>query len=110
MIQIIFLGVLAILGLFGLSKVEKITKTSFILISVIIVVLAIILSIFEQENDAYKTKATKLNLDFVQSKTIICGDYNISNKTFNITSNSFVAKQNSKYLGSIIPFQDCSQD
>jgi len=107
MIQIIFLGLITLLGLFGLSKMEKIGKLQLIIISIGTILLLGIFTIFENQNDIYKEKVTKINLDFGQGKSILCKDINISNKTFNITSNSFVAKQDSKYVGTIIAFENC---
>ena len=107
MIQIIFLGLLTLLGLFGISKIEKIGKLQIVIISIITTLFFGIFIIIESQNDFYKENITKINIDFGQGKTIICKEINISNKYFNITSNSFVAKQNSKYVGKIIPIKNC---
>ena len=110
MVQIIFLGILTVLGLFGLSKIGTISKTNMIVISIAFIMFAVIFSIFEDQNDLYKTKVSQINLDFGQGKEIVCNETNISNKTFNITSNSFVAKKESIYRGTIIPLKNCFQD
>ena len=110
MIQVIFLGIITILGLYGLSKIDKISGKGLIIFSVIIVIISILFIFSESQNDSYQKEANRLNLDFGQGKNIICRDFNVSNQNFNITSNSFVAKKDSRYIGTIIPFQNCFQN
>jgi len=107
MVQVIFLGAIIIVALFGLSKFEKIDKVTLIFLSISIVVLIFIFNIFEKKNDLYQKQVHQLNIDFLQDKNISCQTVSIDNKNFNITSNSFVAKQTSKYIGTIIPFENC---
>lgn len=107
MIQAIILGLVGIVTLYSLSKLDKISEKSFKIFSAIAFLSTVLFAYIEFQNDKYREKVNLLTLKFTQDENLSCGDYTVNNSSFNITSNSFVAKKDSKYRGVILPFTLC---
>jgi ACR3 family arsenite efflux pump ArsB len=107
MIQVIVLGFIAIFTLLFLSKADKISKKNLAVLVGVSIALSTLFIYIEFENEAHRENIKSLTLDFEQDKNISCGEYTINRNEFNMASNSFIAKKDSKHKGLIIPFETC---
>ena len=107
MLQIVFFGLAGLSVIYGLFHFNQISKQTLVVFLIVTLIFLISSIYFEYENDKYRDKVNYLKLQFQQDKNISCGNYTVNNQQFNITSNSFVAKQESKNRGLIIPFTNC---
>jgi hypothetical protein len=104
--QIAFIAFIALVLTLLLSKADKLGKVGISIIFIASVFAIGTIIYIEEENKRYSEKVKELTLSYNQEKNISCNDYTINIKSFNLTSNSFVAKKD-KFGGVIIPIEDC---
>jgi len=108
MVRTLISGLIGFAILYLFLKMERISPKSFKwLLTILLLVVFPIVYWTELQNNRYREKVNTLTLEFMEDKNITCGNYIVNSKTFNITSNSFVAKKNSKFKGVILPFTTC---
>ena len=104
----ILLATIALLAiLVGLLYSNRITKKHFYTLLILLSIFGAISIYIEHQNNIYRDFVVRLKMEFEQEKNISCGEYVVNMSYFNLTSNSFVAKEKSPYRGAIIPFEKC---
>ncbi|MBR8463138.1 hypothetical protein KDD93_00930 [Campylobacter sp. faydin G-24] len=93
-------------------KDEKLSKKTKAIITAILAVMSVIAYIYEQNISENESKSIAILNKFKQGKTIVCGEYNVTNDKFNYEfgTATFVVKRDIKELdGVIIPIKKCEK-